>query len=154
MLDLCCIIVYFLKMLSISRERKEIYISVLDTGLRVCRIHYVHGSWGCGLADFKWKFSRRQRGINFIKGHKPTKSKQKKMGKLLGSFTLILLFWYFYTLQFYVLEVHNLFGFIHFTAGKELTSGRIISQVPPIPDLDAIQKRLWTSDFRVDVEWV
>ena len=108
MLDLCCIIVYFLKMLSISRERKEIYISVLDTGLRVCRIHYVHGSWGCGLADFKWKFSRRQRGINFIKGHKPTKSKQKKMGKLLGSFTLILLFWYFYTLQFYVLEVHIL----------------------------------------------
>ena len=51
-----------------------------------------------------------------------------------------------------MLEVHNLFGFIDFTAGKELTSGRIISQVPPIPDLDAIQKRLWTSDFRVDVE--
>ena len=52
----------------------------------------------------------------------------------------------------YVLEAHNLFGFTDFTAGKELTSGRIISQVPPIPDLDAIQKRLWTSDFRVDVE--
>lgn len=44
----------------------------------------------CGLAYFNRKFSRRQRGINCIKGHKPTKSKQKKMGKLLGSFTLIL----------------------------------------------------------------
>lgn len=44
----------------------------------------------CGLAYFNRKFSRRQRGINCIKGYKPTKSKQKKMSKLLGSFTLIL----------------------------------------------------------------
>ena len=89
--------VYSCKMLLVSKERKVIYSSVLDTELRICRIHYVHGSWECGLVNFYWKFSRRETGTSFIKGHKPIKSKQmsfyilRKRAKLLGSFTLIAL---------------------------------------------------------------
>lgn len=89
--------VYSYKMLFVSKERKVIYSSVLATEPRICRIHYMHGSWECGLVNFYWKFSRRERGTSSIKGHKPIKSKQmsfyilRKRAKLLGSFTLIAL---------------------------------------------------------------
>lgn len=48
-----------------------------------------------------------------------------------------------------IMEAHNLSGFTR-SQLENFALGQIIAQVSPLCDLDDIEMRLWTLDFRVD----
>lgn len=65
-------------MLSVSRETKVVYISVLDSGPRVRRIHYVHGSRGVGWHISTGNFLGDKEASIVLKDiNQPNQSKRK-----------------------------------------------------------------------------